>query len=104
MLLASPDPVTFAGKYYKVQALRMTPALDPKLFPGLLISGSSEAGLARERAICATPVQYPKPTKEYESAPPTRDRAGIRVGIIARPTSAEAWSVAIARFHGDRKG
>ena len=35
---------------------------------------------------------------------PNYDQAGIRVGIIARPTSAEAWSVAIERFPGDRKG
>jgi alkanesulfonate monooxygenase len=104
MLLSSPDPVTFSGKYYKVQALRMTPPLDPELFPGLLISGSSEAGLAAAKAIGATPVQYPKPAREYESAPPNRDKAGIRVGIIARPTSSEAWSVAIERFPGDRKG
>ena len=63
MLLSSPDPVTFSGKYYKVQALRMTPPLDPELFPGLLISGSSEAGLAAAKAIGATPVQYPKPAR-----------------------------------------
>jgi alkanesulfonate monooxygenase len=104
MLLSSPDPVTFAGKYYKVQALRMTPALSPELFPGFLISGSSEAGLAAAKAIGAMPVQYPKPSREYEAAAGNPDRAGIRVGIIARPTSAEAWSVAIERFPGDRKG
>jgi alkanesulfonate monooxygenase len=104
MLLSSPDPVTFSGKYYRVQALRMTPPLDPELFPTLLISGSSEAGLAAAKAIGATPVQYPKPAKEYESAPSNGDPAGIRVGIIARPTRAEAWSVAMERFPGDRKG
>jgi alkanesulfonate monooxygenase len=104
MLLSSPQPVTFSGKYYKVQALRMTPPLDPGLFPGLLISGSSEAGLAAAKAIGATPVQYPKPAKDYGSAAPNPDRAGIRVGVIARPTSAEAWSIAIERFPGDRKG
>jgi alkanesulfonate monooxygenase len=104
MLLSSPDPVTFAGKYYKVQALRMTPPLDAELFPGFLISGSSEAGLAAAKAIGAMPVQYPKPAREYQSAAGNPDRAGIRIGIIARPTSAEAWSVAIERFPGDRKG
>lgn len=103
-LLSSPDPVTFVGKYYKVHALRMTPPLDPELFPGLLISGSSEAGVAAAKAIGAVPVQYPKPSKDYKSASPSSDRAGVRVGIIARPTSAEAWSVAIERFPGDRKG
>ncbi len=82
----------------------MTPPLEPGLFPGLLISGSSEAGLAAAKAIGATAVQYPKPAREYESTAPNRDKAGIRVGIIARPTSGEAWSVAIERFPGDRKG
>src|SRR5260370_10751500 len=100
-LLSSPDPVTFSGKYYKVQALRMTPPLAPELFPGLLISCASASGLAAAKAIGATPVQYPKPAKEYESAPPTREKAEIRVGIIARPPSAEAWEVVIEKIPWD---
>jgi alkanesulfonate monooxygenase len=104
-LLSDSGPVTFQGKFYQVHNLRMTPPLDPELFPGFLISGSSEAGLAAAKAIGATPVQYPKPAREYQANPaPNGNRAGIRVGIIARPRSAEAWAVAIERFPGDRKG
>src|SRR5687768_10394489 len=44
-LLASPEPVSFDGAFYKVRNLRMTPPLDPDLAPGILVSGSSPAGL-----------------------------------------------------------
>src|SRR5215469_12994070 len=68
MLLQSPAPVTFQGKFYKVENLKMTPPLAPELFPGILMSGSSDAGLAAARAVGAIAVQYPKPAKEFESS------------------------------------
>src|SRR5262249_59504633 len=43
-LLSGAEPVTFEGRYYRVENLRMTPTLPPELAPGILISGSSEAG------------------------------------------------------------
>ena len=105
LLLQSPAPVTFEGKFYKVENLKMTPPLAPELFPGILMSGSSEAGLAAARAVGATAVQYPKPAKEFESnVVPDGEKSGVRVGIVARPTRAEAWQVANERFPGDRKG
>ena len=42
-LLESPKPVTFDGEFYKVRNLHMRPPLDPKLAPGILVSGSSPA-------------------------------------------------------------
>jgi alkanesulfonate monooxygenase len=105
MLLSSPAPVTFEGKFYKVENLKMTPPLAPELFPGILMSGSSEAGLAAARAVGATAVQYPKPAKEFEANPVAEgEKSGVRVGIIARPRSVDAWNVANERFPGDRKG
>jgi alkanesulfonate monooxygenase len=106
LLLSSPAPVTFEGKFYKVDNLKMTPPLAPELFPGILMSGSSEAGMAAARAVGATAVQYPKPAKDFEPIPVSTngDKSGVRVGIIARPKSADAWSVANERFPGDRRG
>ena len=63
-LLESDGPVTFEGKYYTVKNLKMTPPLPPELFPGILISGSSDAGMAAAEAIGATAVKYPKPPGE----------------------------------------
>src|SRR5215469_12311643 len=105
LLLSTAAPVSFEGKFYKIENLRMTPPLPPELFPGILMSGSSEAGLAAARAVGATAVKYPKPAKDTESNIESEgEKSGVRVGIVARPTSEEAWRVANERFPGDRKG
>jgi alkanesulfonate monooxygenase len=103
-LLSSPEPVSFEGKYYTVTNLRLTPALPEELFPGILISGSSEAGLTAAREIGATAVKYPKPPGEEDDATQDTIESGVRVGIIAREDPDEAWKVALERFPEDRKG
>jgi alkanesulfonate monooxygenase len=95
--------VTFEGEFYRVDKLKLTPPLAPDLLPGIFVSGSSDAGLAAARTIGATAIKYPKPASEEEPAPDVIE-CGIRVGIIARGTEAEAWEVAHARFPEDRKG
>lgn len=96
-------PVTYEGQYYTVKGLRLTPPLDPKLFPGILVSGSSAAGLLAAAAMGATAVKYPRAAHE-ETQPGEGVGAGVRLGIIARPDGAEAWRVARARFPEDRRG
>ncbi len=105
LLLSTPGPVSFQGQYYRMTNVKLAPALPPGLMPGVFVSGSSDAGLAAARELGALAVRYPKPVAEYEDAPPP-DVAllGIRIGIIARENSGEAWSVARARFPEDRKG
>jgi len=105
-LLTSTDAVSFEGAFYKVDKLRMTPPVPPELFPGIFVSGSSDAGLTAAKAMGATAIKYPKPPDEYEKESPD-DRSidsGIRVGIIARDNEEEAWKVAHERFPVDRKG
>jgi alkanesulfonate monooxygenase len=105
LLLASSDPVTYEGRFYRVAKLRMTPPLAPEYFPLILMSGSSDAGLAAAKAVDAVAVQYLKPAKECEPAAHLSGiRAGMRVGLIARETDEEAWTVAYERFPADRKG
>lgn len=104
-LLSGAEPVTFEGRYYRVQNLRMTPSLPPELAPGILISGSSEAGARAAGAISATRVKYPQPAgEEALQAVNGSGPAGMRVGIITRPEADEAWDVAHRRFPEDRKG
>jgi alkanesulfonate monooxygenase len=103
-LLAGESPVSRDGEFYKVDKLRLTPPLDRDLFPGIFVSGSSDAGLAAARAIGATAVKYPKPAGEEIGVPNDGIDYGIRVGIITRETDGEAWRVARARFPEDRKG
>src|SRR5260221_3911389 len=104
-LLRSADPVTFEGRYYRVYNLKLTPPLPRHLMPGIMISGSSEAGMAAARRLGPLAIEYPKPPAECVSAAPAGGASsGIRIGIIARPDGSEAWSVARTRFPEDRKG
>jgi alkanesulfonate monooxygenase len=95
--------VTLEGEFYRVDKLKLTPSLAPELFPGIFVSGSSDAGLAAARAIEATAIKYPKPASEEEAACDGLE-CGIRVGIIARGSEEEAWDAAHARFPEDRRG
>jgi alkanesulfonate monooxygenase len=104
-LLNSTDAVSFEGRFYRVNNLRLTPPLPEDLLPGIMISGSSEAGMAAAMKIGAIPVEYPKPPAEYADAGAANSHSrGIRIGIIARPGAKEAWSVATQRFPEDRRG
>lgn len=104
-LLESPAPVTFNGKFYTVSNLKMSPPLAPELMPGILVSGSSEAGQAAARAIGATAIHYPRPSADYTNGEVNGLLdSGIRVGIIARDREVEAWDLAYTRFPDDRKG
>src|SRR5881296_696572 len=65
-LLEGASAVTCRGEFYAVDKLRLTPPLEADLFPGIFVSGSSDAGLAAAKAIGATAIRYPKPAKEYQ--------------------------------------
>src|SRR5437879_1874118 len=84
-LVASPDPVSFSGEFYAVNNLRLTPPLPPELFPGIFISGSSEAGLAMAQAIGATAIKYPKADSECGQEPPDAVlESGLRAAGVTR--------------------
>ena len=101
-LLESRGPVTLDGQFYKVNGLTLNPPLAPQLFPGILISGSSAAGIAAAAEIGATPVKYPEPI--VPDAPRETNPCGVRIGIVARLHNEDAWQVAHDRFPADRKG
>jgi alkanesulfonate monooxygenase len=98
------ERVSFDGSYYSVTNLSLTPPLPPELFPGIFVSGSSDAGVAAAQAIGATAVKYPKPPNEEVSISADGAGIGMRVGIIARDDDTHAWKVARARFPDDRQG
>jgi alkanesulfonate monooxygenase len=103
--LLEGGPVTFEGRYYRVKNLKLVPVVPHELAPGILISGSSEAGARAAEAISATRVKYPQPPgEEALQAVNGTGPAGIRVGVITRPQADEAWDVAHGRFPEDRKG
>lgn len=99
--LAAGGPVTFEGDFHRVTNLTLTPRLPAHLQPRILVSGSSEAGLAAAHSLGGLPVQYPAPASDNAVHAAT---FGIRVGIVARDAEDDAWSVATARFPADRAG
>lgn len=104
-LLEAEGPVTFSGRHYQVQNLKLTPRVPRELLPGILLSGSSEAGMAAAQRLGATAVEYPRPAAEYAGARAAGAASrGIRIGIIARSSDAEAWREAHGRFPPDRRG
>jgi alkanesulfonate monooxygenase len=103
-LLAAPAPVTQQGKFYTTENLKLTPPLPRELFPGIFVSGSSEAGLAAAKAIPCTAIKYPRPPGEEEALPKDGGEFGIRIGIITREEEDRAWEIAHGRFPEDRKG
>jgi alkanesulfonate monooxygenase len=100
--LVAGETVTHTGRYYIVKNLRLPAPLPDELQPRLMMSGSSPAGLAAARSIDALAVKYPKRPSEEVSQ--DGHDSGVRVGIVTRPGSEEAWRVARARFPEDRKG
>jgi len=104
-LLTGTEPLTYDGEFYKAARLKLMPTLPPELAPGILLSGSSDAGLDAARRLGATAIQYPAPASECKDGLPEGvATAGIRVGIITRASSEDAWRVAHERFPVDRKG
>src|SRR6266480_3179757 len=50
-LLQSADPLSLSGSHYHLHNLRPTPPHPRELLPGILMSGSSESGLAAARRL-----------------------------------------------------
>src|SRR6266404_774822 len=103
-LLESRTPVTFEGQFYRVNALSLNPRLSTELLPGILVSGSSDSGMAAAKEMGAVAVKYPEPPDQCKTEQGDAGPCGVRIGIIARVQAEEAWNVAYRRFPDDRKG
>ena len=105
-LIENPLPLTFEGRFYSVKNLSLRPVVPPELHPGILASGSSEAGLAAAQQMGAIAVRYPEPPDRAQAGTTSGagPRSGIRIGIIARERDEDAWQIALQRFPEDRKG
>ena len=102
-LLEQDAPLSMEGEFYNARSLKLTPSVPATFWPGIFVSGSSEAGRRAAAAMGATPVKYPRAPTE-ESEPGEGNGAGVRVGIIAREDGDEAWHIARTRFPEDRRG
>jgi len=81
--------VTFDGMYYQVSKLQLTSPLAPALCPRMMVPATSAAGVTVCNQLDALTVGD---TVGCESRPAVTNRVarGQRIGLIVRPTDAEA--------------
>jgi len=95
--LIDGDAVTFEGAFYTAHGPRMA----PELRPGILVSEFSECG--REAALQLGAIAIESSGSRQRSEAPAKSGAcGLRIGIVARPSGPDAWTVAFERFPKDR--
>jgi alkanesulfonate monooxygenase len=104
-LLSTHQPFSFSGEYYKVSHLHLLQKSAADVLPEFMMSGSSPAGKAVAARLEACAIQYPRPSREYERETlDARLEHGIRLGIVVRESSEEAWSSAKRRFPASDEG
>jgi alkanesulfonate monooxygenase len=90
---------SIAGQHYRVKDLKLAGNVPEHLLPALTISGSSASGVNAARQIGACVMGNLKPSWEYDGNSCDADlEHGVRLGVIVRETSQEAWAVAQRRF------
>ena len=106
-LTASEEPFSLAGEHYRFDRLSINAALAPDLGPRIFVAGSSTAGREAAAAIADVAVTHPGPVtafaRDFAATVPAGVESGIRIGVLARPTAAEAWGEARARYPIDRE-
>ncbi|GAA2632226.1 hypothetical protein GCM10010399_75660 [Dactylosporangium fulvum] len=100
-LLAPGGPTTYRGNFYEMSDAAVRPPLPPGLAPHFFVTGSSPAAAAASRALGATRLTTARALEEYGADSQRRHSGGLRLGLIARETSAQAWQEARRRYPGD---
>jgi alkanesulfonate monooxygenase len=105
-LLSSDEPLVHDGRFYRYRGLNMHARLDPEVRPQVFVAGSSAAGQKMAAAVADVAITHPEPVEQFAEtflSPALKDvKAGIRIGLVARPTKEEAWSAARALFPEER--
>src|SRR5687767_4022065 len=100
-LLVSEGPVTFAGKYYRVNALKLDPPSAKELLPEFFFAGGSEAATAIAKRVNGTQMRMLTPTLGEGVID---GETGVHFGIVTRPSEEAAWAAAVQCFPEDKRG
>ncbi len=108
---AEGEPIDWQGDHYSYERLQLEPAMPSQLRPRIFVAGSSPAGVALAQDAADVAVAHPSPCAEFaaEFAVPLRQehaelQLAIRIGIMARERSEQAWAEANERFQPNRLG
>lgn len=103
-LLAEGRHVEYDGLHYTLADTVLEPPLPAALRPRIFVAGASEAAVRATKALDGARLTYPNPPDEYVTDTTTvLNGVGMRIGVIARGSSAEAWAVARRRYPLDQK-
>ncbi|MBB6022768.1 alkanesulfonate monooxygenase SsuD/methylene tetrahydromethanopterin reductase-like flavin-dependent oxidoreductase (luciferase family) [Paenibacillus sp. JGP012] len=102
-LFHSEKPIQYKGEYYHFNNLSLSPLNNNELLtPKLFVSGASDHHIQIANSHADVVLTHPQPVgkfkKNYSYNLSESVDVGIKIGIIARKTSEEAWKVANARY------
>jgi alkanesulfonate monooxygenase len=108
-LLSSNGAVTFNGDYYNYTDIQLTPGISPHLFPDFFVAGSSSSSKNVVMEHADVFITHPEPPEQFQQSFATQLnnpdlRAGIKIGIIARETTEEAWAAAQEKYPQNSRG
>jgi alkanesulfonate monooxygenase len=94
------------GRYYNVRGAQLPFPLPADLMPTAYVSGSSEASVQAAESLGLRQLSYPLPPGDFAGPNVRKNKfgTGIRIGIIVRDDSSEAWQRAHERFPPDSEG
>jgi alkanesulfonate monooxygenase len=106
-LLSSEEPLKYEGRFFRYRGLYMFSQLPPELRPRAFVAGSSDAGKRMASVVGDIAITHPEPVEQFAQSffGPGREglKIGIRIGILARDTDDEAWSIAHDLYPDDRR-
>jgi alkanesulfonate monooxygenase len=100
-LLTTDGPVTFAGKFYNVDGLKLDPPTPTALLPEFFFAGASDAAASTARLVNGTLMRMLSSNLDDGVVP---GETGVHFGIVTRPDEAAAWEAAERRFPEDKRG
>lgn len=105
-MLGSDRALTYEGRYYRFSELDMHAKVDAELTPRFFVAGASEASRRMATAVADYAITHPQPVdmyaKEFVAPREGGVQVGIRVALLARPTSEQAWQEARERYPDNR--
>ena len=99
-LLTDPLPVTYSGKYYNIQNLKLSSQIDPSLLPGVYLAGSSEAARKTRARLKAGSIEMGKPLRGNYQNHQTTPKV-LHFGVIACETNELARKILKDEFKAE---
>jgi len=109
LLSSAGKSCNYSGQYYKFNGVSLKPGLNPLHMPEFFVPGSSKDSIRVAHAQAGSALVRPEPIDSFKEKyvshiDRTRLNLGIRIAVLARPTSEEAWKDAEKLFPETRSG